>query len=541
MTACFCPVLKSFLVDLQQRCNAMSAVEVSLASGKRARGRRWWWGAAATVFIPLAIVARPAWHLWRTTRLDVDYLEKLPAGYIDDASRMNLTAVHEVRRVPANPIEAERQLAAWLREASDNGWKVSIAGARHSMGGHSILPGGLVIDMCPLKGMEFHHETNSLHVGAGALWSDVLAYLDKAGRSVGVMQSNNSFTVGGSLSVNCHGWQVGKPPISSTVRGFRIMLADGSVLRCSREENHELFSAALGGYGLFGIILDADLAIVPNQRYRIERRVVSSSGLPAAWDEAVAGQADVEMVYGRLNVTVDEFLHDAILYAMYVDGGDDSPLPPIHAPGSVKLRREIFRGAAADEYGKRLRWQAELKWQPKLANNSVTRNQLFNEGVEVFQNRSRDTTDILHEYFVPRAQYGEFVARLQEIVPRHAGNLMNVTVRSVETDTDTMLRYATEPVFSFVMLFQQERSREGDAKMVSITRDLIDAVLELGGRYYLPYRLHATPNQFLRGYSRAGEFFALKRKYDPDDLFQNQFYLTYGVVGQDAANGMKTE
>jgi FAD/FMN-containing dehydrogenase len=241
------------------------------------------------------------------------------------------------------------------------------------------------------------------------------------------------------------------------------------------------------------------------------------------------------MVYARLNVTVDEFLRDAILYVMYVDNGD-GPLPLIHARGSVKLRREIFRGAAADEYGKRLRWQAELKWQPKLGNNSVTRNQLFNEGVEVFQNRSRDTTDILHEYFVPRARYGEFVARLQEIVPRHAGNLMNVTVRSVETDTDTKLRYATEPVFSFVMLFQQQRSREADEKMAAMTRDLIDAALGLGGRYYLPYRLHATPRQFIRGYPQASEFFALKRKYDPDELFQNQFYRAYCAAPVDAAD-----
>jgi FAD/FMN-containing dehydrogenase len=307
------------------------------------------------------------------------------------------------------------------------------------------------------------------------------------------------------------------------------MLADGSVKRCTREENAELFSAALGGYGLFGIILDVDLAVVPNGRYRIERRIVPSDQLPTAWDEAVAAPGGAEMVYGRLNVISNEFLRDAIVYVMSIDGDENASLPPVHAPGSVKLRREIFRGAAADDYGKRLRWQAELKWQPKLTHDSVTRNQLFNEGVEVFQNRSREATDILHEYFLPRARYQEFVTRLQEIVPRHHGNLMNVTVRSVEADTDTKLRYATEPVFSFVMLFQQQRSQEADAKMAAMTRDLIDAALSLGGRYYLPYRLHATREQFLRAYPQADEFFALKRKYDPHELFQNQFYLTYGT------------
>jgi FAD/FMN-containing dehydrogenase len=220
------------------------------------------------------------------------------------------------------------------------------------------------------------------------------------------------------------------------------------------------------------------------------------------------------MVYGRLNVMADQFLQDAIVYVMYVR---TAPIPPLHEPESVQLRRQIVRGAAEDEYGKRLRWQAELKLQPRIGGAAFSRNQLFNEG----------------EYFVPRAEFGAFVERLQAIVPQHAGNLLNLTVRSIETDPDTTLRYATEPIFSFVMLFAQGRHQENDAKMAAMTRELIDAALALGGRYYLPYRLHATPEQFQRAYPQADEFFALKRKYDPSEVFQNQFYLKYALPGKE--------
>ena len=58
---------------------------------------------------------------------------------------------------------------------------------------------------------------------------------------------------------------------------------------------------------------------------------------------------------------------------------------------------------------------------------------------------------------------------------------------------------------------------------------MIDAVLASGGRYYLPYRLHATRDQFHAAYPQAAEFFAKKRQYDPDGLFKNQFYLKYGT------------
>lgn len=95
-------------------------------------------------------------------------------------------------------------------------------------------------------------------------------------------------------------------------------------------------------------------------------------------------------------------------------------------------------------------------------------------------------------------------------------------------DDDTFLRYADQEMFALVMLFVQARSPTGEAHMAAMTRDLIQAAIDLDGRYYLPYRLHATVEQFERAYPGAQDFFDLKRRYDPDALFQNQFYVKYG-------------
>ncbi len=153
---------------------------------------------------------------------------------------------------------------------------------------------------------------------------------------------------------------------------------------------------------------------------------------------------------------------------------------------------------------------------------------MLNESVEVFQDRSEKTTDILHEYFVPREHVADFVQDLRTIIPAHAGNLLNVTVRKVETDFDTFLRYADGPVLALVMLFNHERTTIADDQMRSMTSAMIEAVLHRKGRYYLPYRLHATADQFRRAYPQSTAFFHLKRKYDPLELFQNEFYLKYG-------------
>ena len=104
--------------------------------------------------------------------------------------------------IPADPDAAEKQLVALVRRARAAGLGVSIAGARHSMGGNSIRRDGIAINMLPFHGMWLDEERNILHVQAGARWSEAIPALNARGRSVAVMQSNNSFSVGGSISVN---------------------------------------------------------------------------------------------------------------------------------------------------------------------------------------------------------------------------------------------------------------------------------------------------------------------------------------------------
>ena len=59
------------------------------------------------------------------------------------------------------------------------------------------------------------------------------------------------------------------------------------------------------------------------------------------------------------------------------------------------------------------------------------------------------------------------------------------------------------------------------------TRELIDAVLAVGGTYYLPYQPHATPEQFHRAYPRAQELFALKTQLDPEFQLRNVLWDKY--------------
>jgi FAD/FMN-containing dehydrogenase len=473
--------------------------------------------------------AKPVFLVVRAWLRDRHDQAGVPPGFADDASRLNQTPIAEIWKIPAAADAAEAQLQQLLERARSEKLGVSIAGARHSMGGHTISPAGIVIDMLPFKHLKLDPHNKLLHVGAGARWADVIPFLDARGFSPAVMQSNNNFSVGGSISVNCHGWQCRHAPIASTVESFRLMKADGDIVTCSRTDNAELFSLALGGYGLFGIILDVDLRVIPNERYLSDAELLNADQYGVRFRAKV--DDGIGMVYGRLCVVPGKpFLQESILTVFRKAPCELKEIPPLTTElAYATLRREIYRAQIGSGAGKETRWRAEKKLGETAKAKFFSRNQLFNEDAEIYQEQNADRTDILHEYFIPADRLEEFLVQARAIIPKHPVDLLNVTVRDLREDKDTVLRYADQDMFALVMLFNQPRTEEADHEMQTFTQALLDAVLACGGRYYLPYRLHATPEQFRRAYPRAAEFFARKRHYDPDGVFVNQFYLKYGA------------
>lgn len=477
------------------------------------------------LLIVLILIARPVGHVTYTWWKDAPKTDSIKPGLTNDASHLNETAVDTVVKVASEPEAAIAQLASLIKTASQSGKKISIAGAQHSMGGHTIYPGAMLIDMKSFDWMQLDSANNILTVGSGALWSKIIPYLDRYGKSVTVMQSNNSFSVGGSISVNCHGWQPNTPPIASTVESFRLINANGETLNCSRNENKELFSLVLGGYGLFGVIMDVKLRVVDNKMYRLDQYVIDSDDYIKKYDELVDQKTGIGMVYGRININPKNFMEEAMLSVFTIDS--QATLKPLEKAGYSGIRRQVFRGSANSDYGKNLRWRAEKLGASFISGKKFSRNALINEGVEVFQNTAPGYTDILHEYFIPRDSVVRFIEILRKVVPQYKTDLLNITLRNVEKDEDSYLYYAQEEVFGFVMLYYQPKTTEGEEAMKALTQRLIDEAIALRGKYYLPYRLHATKEQLYRAYPSAKGFFALKLKYDSTEVFQNLFYQGY--------------
>src|SRR5262249_34671847 len=102
-------------------------------------------------------------------------------------------------------------------------------------------------------------------------------------------------------------------------------------------------------------------------------------------------------------------------------------------------------------------------------------------------------------------------------------------IRTVHKDMVTALPYAKQDMFGFVLYFNVRFNDSENEILKKTTADLIDAAAQSGGTYYLPYQLFYTREQLLTDYPEANDFFAMKKKYDPMELFSNKFYQKYGM------------
>jgi FAD/FMN-containing dehydrogenase len=472
----------------------------------------------------IAFATRPAAPRWAQQ-----------GGTINDASCLNQTPVHGIVH-----IRSEDDIKTALEYARANGLKVSIAGVRHSMGGQAFSRNALVLDMRQFNSIALDPNARTIRVQSGATWHDIQNLLHPR-FAVKAMQSTDIFTVGGSISVNAHGMDHQVGAIGQTIRWMRVLLPSGEIMRVSRTENRELFDLVVGGYGLFGIVLDAELEITDNVVYESGRQLIRYQEFPALFQNTIANDPKVGLMYGHLSTAPGSLLDEMIVYTYTETDAADATIPPLTEVSNVKLRRLILNASKHGSIAKRIKWFTEKHVEPRVESCSVTRNQAMKDGeaclvsrnepmhdsVPYLKNNLPNDTDILQEYYVPRDQLIAFVDGLRGIVRDNDVNLLNASVRVVHGESNT-LNYAPTEMFAIVLYVNQPTTPEGNRQMGETTRRIIDLALDHGGTFFLPYQLHYTPDQLRRAYPSIDEFWTAKRRYDPQELFTNTFYERFG-------------
>lgn len=447
-----------------------------------------------------------------------------PFTWFDD--RLTIADISQTSITPIRALYKPKTIHQLQYIVKSTKTPIAIAGARFSQGGHIAYPYGTVIDMTSLDAItNFDRDSKQITVQTGITWRALQKYIDPYKLSVKVMQSYNDFSIGGSLSVNVHGRDIHHGPLIETVQSITVMLADGSIVAASRTQNPDLFAAAIGGYGALGIIIEATFSLTDNYAIEQTTKQMPIEDYPEFFLQQIRGNPQV--VFHNANIYPTDFkIASSVTWYK-----TDKPLITLNP---LRARKKFYPAHALAEQVLRL-LPALHKVRPKVdikkgaKSDIVTRNYEMSDTVNTLEPALRfPTTTVLQEYFIPIDNLLPFIRRVRTISSAYDVNIMNISIRYIPENNESVLSYAQTERFSLVFYINIVNTKDGLNEAQVWTRKLIDAALKLEGSYYLPYQLFGTQDQVEKSYPRFKEFLQIKKHYDPANRFSNCLIKKYG-------------
>ncbi|HEV8607667.1 MAG TPA: FAD-binding oxidoreductase [Tepidisphaeraceae bacterium] len=451
----------------------------------------------------------------------------------DVHSQLNRTRVRGIAR-PGSVGE----LQGVVQAAAAEGCAVSIAGGRHAMGGQQFAGDGQLIDTRGMnRVLDFDRRSGVMEVQAGIQWPQLVNELvaEQADQLVqwGIRQKQTGadrLSLGGALAANVHGRGLKMRPIVGDVEAFTLIDADGEAHRCSRTENRELFSLAIGGYGLFGVVCSVALRLAPRQKLERVVREISVDELKMAMDNRIREG----FIYGDFQFAIDdqsdEFLHRGV-FSCYRPVGINTPMPK--EPRELKAADwcDLIHLAHVDKtraYRKYAQYYLGTSGQIYWSDLHQMSTYLDDYHGELDHRLGGPkASEVITELYVPRARLAEFMMELRNVLRERRADLIYGTVRLIEKDDESFLAWAREDYACIVLnLHVVHQSREL-RRAGETFRALIGLAADFGGSFYLTYHRHGTAEQVERCYPQFGEFLKLKLKYDPDERFTSEWYRHY--------------
>lgn len=401
-------------------------------------------------------------------------------------------------RVEASRIETPRD-AAQLAILIASAQKVRVVGS-----GHSYMPlcetNDLLISMSDYEGaLKVAADRKSVWAPAGwrldkltaALWVDGLSLINQG--------DIDQQTLAGALATGTHGTGETLGSLATHILGVRLMLADGTIVECGPEQRAELFQAQRLSLGLFGVVTEVHLRVMPAcyLEEKIERRRLCE--VIESLDELGAATRHMEFfIFPYSNFVVFKTLHPAQPVAEFIESTDmdgdvyqlafdlGAAVPPMIAP----LQRMMMR----------------------LLKDT---NRRTGPAYRIFPS-IRTTRCEEMEYEIPRAQG---VATLREVlahIRKHGMPIqLPLEVRLVAGDDLWMSPFNQGPTMS--ISFHQYVKMEWRQPFEEVER----IFRSHGGRPHWGKRHGLTHTDIQELYPRTPQYLAVRRAVDPGQKFAN--------------------
>lgn len=449
----------------------------------------------------------------------------------DVHSRLNPTVVDRVV-VVRSANDAQRAIL----DAAAAGKPICVSGGRHAMGGQQFVNGGVLLDTQSYRGIRhFDGERGLIEVESGIQWPELIAWLveQQAGTEAqwGINQKQTGadrLSVGGAVAANVHGRGLTLPPFIGDVESLTLIGADGVRRTCNRSENADLFRLVCGGYGLFGFVDTVTMRLVPRHKVRRAVEIETVDRLIDRFDERITDGFAFGDFQFALDPRSDDFLRRGI-FSCYKPVPSDTPIPEQQRALSPADWKKLLWLAHVDKQGA---WDAyaghylgthgQVYWSDTHQLSTYIDD--YHSWFDRETHSAHAATEIITEVYVPRAALAEFMAEAADDFRANGVDCIYGTIRLIERDDESFLTWAKQPYACTIFNLHTEHTPEGIQHSAAAFRRLLDMAARRQGSWYLTYHTFGTRSQLLQCYPELPEFLRLKRRYDPNERFQSEWY-----------------
>jgi FAD/FMN-containing dehydrogenase len=323
------------------------------------------------------------------------------------------------------------------------------------------------------------------------------------------------------------------------VESFILVDADGNRRRCSRHEAPELFRLAIGGYGLFGIIASVTLRLAPRRKIERVVQVIEVEDLMLAVEKRIADG----FLFGDFQYATDESSDDFLrkgVFSCYRPVDDRTPIREGQKEVSEEDWRRLLylshvdKKRAFEEYASYyLSTSGQIYWSDTHQLSVYIDN--YHQWLDRRLAATERATEMITEIYVRRPALARFLADVREDFRRNRVNVIYGTIRLIERDGESFLAWAKERYACVIFNLHVVHTQQGIERATREFRRLIDLAIPYGGSYFPTYHRWATRQQVETCYPQFAKFLRLKRKYDPEERFQSDWYRHYKTMFADVA------
>ena len=449
----------------------------------------------------------------------------------DVHSQLNETSVKAIEH--PNSLE---DLVSIVKRANRAGDKLCISGSRHAMGGQQFASDAVMIDTRGMSQViDFDPERGIIDVEAGIEWPELVNdLLNRQNHSPNAWSISSKqtgadkLTLGGAVAANAHGRTMASPPMIGSIESLMLVDHRGEIIRCSRTEYPELFSLVIGGYGMFGIIHSVSLRL--ERRHKIERQVelIRADGLVGRFDERIADG----FTHGDFQFVTDES-DDAFLtrgvFSCYKPVPDTTPIKEGQESITDRTWEElVYMGHVekakafklySDFY---LETTGQIYWSDLSQIGGYFED--YHKRIDDRMNAPAPASEMITEIYVPRDRLADFLNEAASNLRKSDSSTIYGTVRLINEDNESFLRWAKQDYACVIFNLHVVHTAAGIQTAANSFRMLIDLAIKRNGSFYLTYHRWATKQQLLACYPNFPEFLEKKLHYDPNELFQSEWY-----------------